>query len=167
MAEWLVGIDIGGTFTDVAATDPQTGTLHVTKVPSIPADPARAVVDGLQELSRTYPEVTAEAIRFFAHGTTVATNALLELKGAKAGLLINSGFRAVYELRGGTRPSGSDLIDTFYQKPAALIPQKRTVEIGGRIAFDGSEIEALNGSCHELLYVRLDASRATMACDWV
>ncbi len=144
MAEWLVGIDIGGTFTDVAASNPETGTLHVTKVPSVPADPARAVVDGLQELVRTFPEIAPEGIRFFAHGTTVATNALLELKGAKAGLLINRGFRAVYDLRGGTRPSGSDLIDTFYQKPVALIPQKRTVEIEGRIAFDGAEIEALD-----------------------
>ncbi|HLQ34733.1 MAG TPA: hydantoinase/oxoprolinase family protein [Chloroflexota bacterium] len=144
MADWLVGIDIGGTFTDVAATDAETGRLHVTKVPSIPADPARAVISGLERLFEACPDIGPKKIRLFAHGTTVATNALLELKGATAGLLINRGFRAVYELRGGTRPSGSDLIDTFYQKPVALIPQKRTVEIGGRMAWDGAELEPLD-----------------------
>ena len=90
---------------------------------------------GLARLFADDPNITAESVQFFAHGTTVATNALLQLSGARAGLLINRGFRALYELRGGTRPSGSDLIDTFYQKPAVLVPQKLTDEIGGRIAF--------------------------------
>ncbi|HEY8693594.1 MAG TPA: hydantoinase/oxoprolinase family protein, partial [Chloroflexota bacterium] len=143
-SNWLVGIDIGGTFTDVAAADADSGRLLITKVPSTPNDPSRAVLDGLTSLLDKEPEVRPADIRFFAHGTTVATNTLIELKGAVAGLLINRGFRATYELRGGTRPSGSDLIDTFYQKPTALIPQKRTEEIGGRIGFDGSEIEALD-----------------------
>src|SRR3712207_6447736 len=111
MASWIVGIDIGGTFTDIAATRVDTGALQVAKVPSTPGDPSRAVIAGLERLGETEPAIQPADIRFFAHGTTVATNALLELQGARAGLLITRGFRAVYELRGGTRPSGSDLID--------------------------------------------------------
>jgi N-methylhydantoinase A len=144
MANWLLGIDIGGTFTDVAAFEADSQRLLITKVPSTPTDPSWAVLDGLQRLTESAPDLHPAEIRFFAHGTTVATNALLEMKGAKVGLLITRGFRAVYELRGGTRPSGSDLIDTFYQKPAALVPQKLTYEIGGRLAADGREIEPLD-----------------------
>src|SRR5712692_3282537 len=140
----MVGIDIGGTFTDVAAVDRDSGELYVSKVPSVPADPARAVIAGLESLSETVPQFQPGDIAFFAHGTTVATNALLELKGAQLGLLLNRGFRAIYELRGGVRPSGSDLIDTFYLKPIALVPQRRTAEIGGRILYDGSELEPLD-----------------------
>src|SRR5205807_3675439 len=63
---------------------------------------------------------------------------------AKAGLLINRGFRLVYEMRGGARPSGPDLIDTFYQKAPLLVSQYLTEEIGGRLAYDGSEVEPLD-----------------------
>jgi N-methylhydantoinase A len=124
VAEWMVGVDIGGTFTDVAATDTASRELRIAKVPSVPADPAQAVVNGLQTLFES--GIRPQDVRFFAHGTTVATNALLEGKGARAGLLITHGYNALYELRGGTRPTGSDLIDTFYLKPAALIPLQRT-----------------------------------------
>ncbi len=141
MAKWRVGIDIGGTFTDVVGTDVETGKLYVTKVPSIPADPSRAVTSGLQSLFENYAEIKPADVEFFAHGTTVATNALIEGKGAEAGLLITRGFRAIYDMRGGARPTGSDLIDAFYQKPVGLVPQKLTDEIGGRIAYDGSELE--------------------------
>ena len=144
MANWMVGIDTGGTFTDVAALEAGTGRLHITKVPSTPDDPSKAVLDGLATLLSELPEIKTPEVQFFAHGTTVATNCLLELKGARAGLLLNRGFRAIYELRGGTRPSGSDLIDTFYQKPMVLTPQKYTQEIGGRIAYDGSELEPID-----------------------
>jgi len=144
MAHWMVGIDIGGTFTDVAATEVGTGRTTITKVPSIPDDPSLAVVAGLDSFFQSEPEVKPADIRFFAHGTTVATNALLEENGATAALLITRGFRAVYELRGGQRPSGSDLIDSFYQKPKALIPQRLTAEIPERLAYDGSEVEPLD-----------------------
>ncbi|HLY67927.1 MAG TPA: hydantoinase/oxoprolinase family protein [Chloroflexota bacterium] len=140
----MVGIDIGGTFTDVAATEVGTGRTTITKVPSIPDDPSLAVVAGLDSFFQSEPEVKPADIRFFAHGTTVATNALLEENGATAALLITRGFRAVYELRGGQRPSGSDLIDSFYQKPKALIPQRLTAEIPERLAYDGSEVEPLD-----------------------
>jgi N-methylhydantoinase A len=138
----MVGVDIGGTFTDVAATEVGSRELRIAKVPSVPADPAQAVVNGLETLFET--GIQPRDVRFFAHGTTVATNALLEGKGARAGLLITQGYNALYELRGGTRPTGSDLIDTFYLKPAALIPLQRTEEIPERVAFDGSVLEPLD-----------------------
>ena len=87
MPTWMVGIDTGGTFTDVAAVEVDAGTLRIAKVPSIPADPSRAVIGGLESLFEVAPGLRASDVRFFAHGTTAATNALLELKGAKAGLL--------------------------------------------------------------------------------
>ncbi len=144
MSNWMVGIDTGGTFTDVAALEVTSQTLHVTKVPSTPDDPSRAVLNGLTTLMREFPGITPGDIQFFAHGTTVATNALLEHKGVRAGLLINRGFRAVYELRGGIRPVDSDCVDTFWEKPAPLVRQRHIEEIDGRIAHDGSELEPLN-----------------------
>jgi N-methylhydantoinase A len=144
MPNWMVGIDIGGTFTDVAGVEVDSGTLHIAKVPSIPADPSRAVIAGLESLFERVTTLRAPDVRFFAHGTTVATNALLELKGAKAGLLITRGFDIVYELRGGRRPMQPDLVDTFYQKPPVLVPLRQTEEIGGRMAYDGTELEPLD-----------------------
>ena len=74
----------------------------------------------------------------FVHGTTVATNALLEGKGVRTGLLITRGFRAVYEARGWSQPRGTDLLDTFYRKPPLLAPQWLTEEVGS----SGSTIAA-------------------------
>ena len=132
MPGWRVGIDIGGTFTDVVGMEIETGKILVTKVPSIPVDPSRAVAAGLQNLMEIHPQIKAQDIDFFAHGTTVATNATIEGKGAKSGLLITKGFRAIYDMRGGNRPMGPDLIDTHWQKPVGLVPQKMTHEVGGR-----------------------------------
>ena len=144
MPGWRVGIDIGGTFTDVVGMEIETGKILVTKVPSIPVDPSRAVAAGLQNLMEIHPQIKAQDIDFFAHGTTVATNATIEGKGAKSGLLITKGFRAIYDMRGGNRPMGPDLIDTHWQKPTGLVPQKMTHEVGGRLGFDGEELEPLD-----------------------
>lgn len=144
MGKWRVGIDIGGTFTDVVGMEVETGKLCITKVPSIPADPSSAVAAGLRNLMEVHPQIRAEDVEFFAHGTTVATNATIEGKGARTGLLITRGFRAIYDMRGGAHPHGADLIDPHYRKPVGLVPQDFTAEIGGRIAYDGSEIEPLD-----------------------
>ena len=144
MARWRVGIDIGGTFTDVAAMNGDTGEVTITKVPSIPGDPSAAIMEGLAKLEQGTHRIHPGAIEFFGHGTTVATNALLEGKGAQAGLMITKGFSAIYELRGGTRPSGSDMIDLFYQKPTLLVPQKNTFQIDERIGFDGKVVRAID-----------------------
>lgn len=142
-ARWSVGIDTGGTFTDLAAVDHESGATFVTKVPSSPASPADAILEALQQFA-TARDVPLGSLSMLAHGTTVATNAVLEGKGAKAGLLITAGFRAVYPARSGTRPRGADLIDPRYHKAEPLIPLSLTCEIPERLAFDGSELEPLD-----------------------
>lgn len=142
MASWMVGIDTGGTFTDLIAFEVETGELRVAKVSSDPSDPSNAVMAALDELFAT--GVSPGEIASLVHGTTVATNAILEGKGVKTGLLITDGFRAVYEARGWARPEATDLIDPFYRKPALLAPQALTHGIPGRIDYLGNELEALD-----------------------
>ena len=121
MGVWLVGVDTGGTFTDLIAVEQTTGELRRAKVPSVSGDPSAAVLDAMDKLFAD--GIDPGDISLFVHGTTVATNALLEGKGVRTGLLITRGFRAVYEARGWSQPRGSDLLDTFYQKPPLLAPQ--------------------------------------------
>ena len=142
MAEWMVGVDTGGTFTDLVAFEPLTGELRTIKVPSVPADPSSAVINALDELFRS--GLAPREIGFLVHGTTVATNAVLESAGVRAGLLITRGFRAVYEARGWVRPDPIELLDTFFRKPPLLVPQSRTEEIPERMDYRGTALEPLD-----------------------
>jgi N-methylhydantoinase A len=142
MTEWMVGVDTGGTFTDLVAFEPLTGELRTIKVPSVPADPSGAVINALDELFRS--GLAPREIGFLVHGTTVATNAVLESTGVRAGLLITRGFRAVYEARGWVRPDPAELLDTFFRKPALLVPQSRTEEIPERMDYRGTVLEPLD-----------------------
>jgi N-methylhydantoinase A len=142
MPGWMVGVDAGGTFTDLVAVAPDTGETRLAKVASVPADPSLAVMNALEEV--LCQGVDPADIGLFAHGTTVATNALLEGKGAVTGLMITRGFRAVYEARGWTQPTGSDLIDPFYRKPPMLVPQRLTAEITERVNFRGEVLTPLD-----------------------
>ena len=142
MGAWMVGIDTGGTFTDLIAFETESGELRTAKVPSDPSDPSAAVMRALDEIFADGP--TAGEVAFLAHGTTVATNALLEGKGARTGLLITRGFRAVYEARGWAQPDPDDLLDPFYQKPPLLAPQRLTEEITERLDHQGAVVEALD-----------------------
>jgi N-methylhydantoinase A len=141
---WLVGVDTGGTFTDLIAVEQASGELRRAKVPSVPGDPSLAVLDALDRLFAD--GVDPADISLFVHGTTVATNALLEGKGVRTGLLITRGFRAVYEARGWTQPKGSDLLDTFYQKPPLLAPQWLTEEAHERLDYRGEVVTPLDES---------------------
>ena len=142
MSSWMVGIDTGGTFTDLIAFEVDSGELRVAKVSSEPADPSSAVMAALEELFAT--GVKPAEIASLVHGTTVATNAILEGKGVKTGLLITDGFRAVYEARGWARPEAKDLIDPFYRKPPLLAPQSLTHGIPGRMDYQGNELAPLD-----------------------
>ncbi len=137
-----MGVDTGGTFTDLIAVEQQSGEIRRAKVPSVPADPSNAVLDALEKLFES--GVAPAQISLFVHGTTVATNALLEGKGVRTGLIITKGFRAVYEARGWSQPSGPDLLDTFYQKPPLLAPQWLTEEAVERLDFQGEVLTALD-----------------------
>src|SRR6516165_1616993 len=145
MAEWMVGVDTGGTFTDLVAFEPLTGELRTIKVPSVPADPSSAVINALDELFRN--GLAPREIGFLVHGTTVSTNAVLESAGVRAGLLITRGFRAVYEARGWVRPDPAELLDPFFRKPPLLVPQSRTEEIAERMDYQGNVIEPLDEGC--------------------
>ncbi|MSO76256.1 MAG: hydantoinase/oxoprolinase family protein [Alphaproteobacteria bacterium] len=147
-ARYIVGVDVGGTFTDLIAFDEAEGRLLSAKVPSLPGEQWRGVLDALTELG-----IAFDAIRAFVHGTTIATNALLERQGAKTALVTTKGFRDVLEIGKGRRLVGG-LFDTTWQRPAPLVPRDRRHEVGERIDADGtvlatateSEIEALAGT---------------------
>jgi N-methylhydantoinase A len=138
----MVGVDTGGTFTDLIAVEQGTGAFRLGKVPSVPGDPSAAVAAALEELFAD--GVVPAEINLFVHGTTVATNALLEGKGVRAGLLITRGFRAVYEARGWSQPSGSDVIDPHYRKPPLLVSQWLTEEVTERVDYQGEVVTALD-----------------------
>jgi N-methylhydantoinase A len=124
VANWLVGVDTGGTFTDLIAFDHASGALNRTKVPSMSNDPSLAVIDALE---KHFAEgVKPSGIAMIVHGMTVSTNALLEGKGVRAGQLITKGYRAICEARGWSQPHGADLLDTFYQKSPLLVSQYLT-----------------------------------------
>jgi N-methylhydantoinase A len=142
VANWLVGVDTGGTFTDLIAFDRESHALRRAKVPSAPDDPSAAVIVALEELFAA--GVTPADVAMIVHGTTVATNALLEGNGVRCGLLITKGFRAVYEARGWSQPRGADLLDTFYQKPPLLAPQYLTEEAAERLDYEGHVVVPLD-----------------------
>ena len=103
-----LALDIGGTFTDLVLHDSATGQIHVAKVPSTPADQSIGLVAGLEALGTPIPDID-----LIVHGTTVATNAVLERKGARCGLLMTKGFRDVLELRRRDRPDTYGLRGQF------------------------------------------------------
>lgn len=135
---WSIGIDTGGTFTDVVGLESGTGRLHTVKVPSTPHDPSQAVLAGIDAFVQSVPGMRAADIGFFAHGTTVATNALIEHKGARTGMLITKGTGAVYMARASAQPMPGDMINPAYRKPPLLIPARTTREIPERVLFDGA-----------------------------
>lgn len=131
---WRIGVDIGGTFTDVALIDEATGAIGVAKTPTTPDDFGRGVLNGLNDALAKYGMPAAE-VTLLSHATTVVTNALLENKGAKIASVSTKGFRDVLELR---RSARADLYDLFQDPPAVLVPRHRRLEITERIGADGS-----------------------------
>src|SRR5215469_465851 len=136
---WRIGVDIGGTFTDIALVEEETGRVGVVKVPTTPEDFAQAVIDGLRQGLERYAVDPAE-VSLLSHATTVVTNALLEKKGAKAGFVTTRGFRDVLELR---RSSRADLYDLFQDAPAVLVPRRWRFEITERIDAQGEVVTPL------------------------
>ncbi|MDR6775562.1 MULTISPECIES: hydantoinase/oxoprolinase family protein [Azospirillum] len=141
---WMIGIDTGGTFTDVIALDRATGRLRTIKTPSMPHDPSEAVLNGIAAFLEMEPDVESGDIGFLAHGTTVATNAVIERKGVRTGLLITKGTNAVYVARMSRQPSATDMLNPEFRKPALLIPARQTREIGERLTHDGSVLSPLD-----------------------
>jgi len=137
---YRIGVDVGGTHTDLVLHDVTTGALLVEKVASTPSNPAAGVLDGIANFVRR--GIDPAEIDFFAHGTTITTNALLEMRGAKVGLLITEGYRAVQEIQ--TQARDGNLFDYFYEKPVPIAPQSRTREIAERTDYLGNVLIALD-----------------------
>ncbi len=130
-----IGVDTGGTFTDVCAFDEQTARVHVRKVSSTPDDPGRAIVQGVTEILNQIGERAIDEVGYFAHGTTVGTNALLTGRGATMGLITTRGFRDLLELGRGRRPS---MYDPQADKPAPLVPRHLRKEVTERLRHTGA-----------------------------
>ena len=129
-----IGVDTGGTFTDVVAFDEETGAIHVRKVSSTPADPGLAIVDGARQLLEQAGERGMPDVSYFAHGTTVGTNALLTHRGARTAVITTRGFRDLLELGRGRRPR---LYDLQADKPVPFAPRDRRLEVTERVRHDG------------------------------
>jgi N-methylhydantoinase A len=135
-----VGIDTGGTFTDVCVLDEDDGRLSVKKVPSTTADLSAGIVSGLQSAVELADHVIAD-VSHFVHGTTVGTNALLTEQGAVTGLITTAGFRDLLELARGRRPK---LYDLQADKPTPLVPRDRRFGVDERVRHDGTVEVPLN-----------------------
>jgi len=138
MRNLRIGIDTGGTFTDVVAFDESTGTLTTTKTPSTPADPAEGFLAGVQKVLGLLG-ADGDAVAAVSHGTTVATNALLEDRIGDLGLITTTGYRYILEIARQSVPDGYGN-SYFWVKPDRIVPVDRVREVGGRFAADGSEV---------------------------
>jgi N-methylhydantoinase A len=134
-----VGVDIGGTFTDIVLRLPD-GTLRVSKVSSTPEDPGLAVVRGLDALLRAASVAPASVVEV-VHGTTMASNTILQKKGARVGLLTTRGFRDVLEIG---RVRTPDLFDLTWEKPEPLVERRHRLEVDERIGADGAVVRPLD-----------------------
>jgi N-methylhydantoinase A len=152
---WRIGVDIGGTFTDVALVDDASGRIGVAKVPTTPADLADGVLAALRAAMQRYGVAPAD-VGLFSHATTVVTNAILEERGARAALVTTRGFRDLLELR---RSARADLYDLFQDGPSILIPRRRRFEISERVGADGAIVTPLAEEEIDHLIAELRAAR--------
>src|SRR5579883_676402 len=135
---WRIGVDVGGTFTDMVLRD-SAGSVRIFKAPSVPADPSEGVLGVLRLAVQQLDLPLTQLLRscaLFVHGSTVATNTILEKKGAKVGMLTTEGFRDSLEIRRGIRENQWDHRAPF---PEVLVPRYLRLPVRGRIASDGSE----------------------------
>ena len=139
MGNIRVGIDVGGTFTDFTVLDDETGSMLHFKVSSTPYDPSEAIEIGIASFEER--GLKASEVVHFGHGTTVATNMVIERRGGKTGLLTTEGFRDVLEIGRQTRP---DLFDMGVRKPDPLVVRPLRLEVAERLGPDGEVILPLD-----------------------
>jgi N-methylhydantoinase A len=143
-SEIRIGIDIGGTFTDFVIYEPGASMLRTFKLLSTPSNPAQAVITGLR-----MARVSQEQDLHIVHGSTVATNALLERKGARTALINTAGFRDVLQIGRQNRPS---LYDFNADAPSPLVPEHLRLEVKERVDYTGRVLQPLDpGWCEEIL----------------
>jgi N-methylhydantoinase A len=139
MGNIRVGIDVGGTFTDFTVLDDETGGMRHFKVSSTPHDPSEAIEIGIASFVER--GLRASDVVHFGHGTTVATNMVIERRGGRTGLLTTEGFRDVLEIGRQTRP---DLFDMSVRKPDPLVVRSLRLEVVERLGPDGEVIRPLD-----------------------
>ncbi|HYR39126.1 MAG TPA: hydantoinase/oxoprolinase family protein [Methylomirabilota bacterium] len=155
-----IGVDIGGTFTDLVWVDDATGAVKVGKLLTTPKDPSQAVEQGVVTLLSDAGAAAAE-VRSVIHGTTLATNALIERKGARTGLLTTAGFRDAVEIGHEGR---YDMYDIFIDSPAPLVPRHLRLEVTERMAADGRVLVPLEDGSARAAIARLrDAGAEAIA----
>ena len=137
---WLVGVDVGGTFTDFFASRLEDGATRIFKRPSTPHNPGEAIVRGLQEMAAAL-DVDPAAIARLCHGTTVATNALIQRRGGTVALVTTEGFRDLLEIGRQTRPH---MYSLQVDHPAPLVPRRRRFEVRERLGPGGEVLTALD-----------------------
>ena len=163
-ASLRIGIDTGGTFTDIVCVDTASGAVSVTKVPSTPANPALGLVNGVRKI---LDEVRSneQSVVGLAHGTTVATNALLQGSIDSLGLIVTNGFRHVLEIARQAVPDGYGN-SYFWVKPERAVPLEMIREVGGRLNFKGEELRPLaeDDVCAAARFFRRKNIRAIGVC---
>ena len=137
---WRVGVDSGGTFTDVCLFEDESGRVEVWKVSSTPDDPSRGIAQGVEEGVGEAGAAMGE-IGYFGHGTTVGTNALIQHRGVRTGLITTDGFRDLLEIGRQKRP---DLYDLQADKPPVLVARDLRLEVPERVRHDGTVETALD-----------------------
>lgn len=137
---YMIGVDVGGTFTDFSVFHQETGKLFHFKHSSTNQDSSIAIVDGIQKVLAMENAVTADVV-YLAHGTTVSTNALIEKKGAHVGLITTEGFHDIMEIGLQKRP---EMYDTLAQKPQSLIETGMNKGVPERIGYDGQVVRPLD-----------------------
>jgi N-methylhydantoinase A len=151
---FVVGIDVGGTFTDVTAVDERTGHVTVTKVPSRPRDEATAVLEGLRALG-----IAGAEVRRLVHGTTVATNAVLERRGARVAMITTAGFRDLLEI-GRTKRNIPALFVPTFVRPRPVVDRTMRFEVVERMLHDGSVAAPLDREAVDRVLTDVEASGA-------
>jgi N-methylhydantoinase A len=141
-ARYRIGIDTGGTFTDIVSVDTASGAIAVTKVSSTPANPGIALARGVRAILEQVGGASA-SVAGMAHGTTVATNALLQGQIDSLGLIVTEGFRHILEIARQSVPEGYGN-SYFWVKPERIVPLRFVREVGGRFNFKGEELRLLD-----------------------
>jgi N-methylhydantoinase A len=151
---YRIGVDVGGTFTDFTITHAETGENSHFKVPSTPADPSVAIIDGITQLLALH-KIAPASISYVGHGTTVATNMIIEGRGVPTGLVTTKGFRDVLAIGRQTRPA---LYDTAIRKPAPLVERYRRREVDERLDAKGACLRPLDEAELERVLDELERS---------
>ena len=140
----VIGVDVGGTFTDIVYCDMGTGDVAIHKVSTTPDDPSRAIIEGVSEICAA-AGVAPESIDYLLHGTTTATNAVLEHKGARTGMVTNQGFRDIVHIARHQRAEHYSIMQELPWQNRPLAPRRHRKVVRGRLVPPrGEELEPLN-----------------------